>query len=112
AVALGESGQVEPVPRPALAEMLVVEKPVDQPFISIRRRIVDKRTDFFRTRRQTDQIKINAPDEALFADGRIWRDPGRFELGQDESIDGRPAAILFFDAGFGRVLERWDRPEF
>ena len=58
AVGVGVAGQVEPVPRPALAVVRRREQPVDQP--SRRRPATssfDERVDLLRRRRQADQVE-------------------------------------------------------
>src|SRR5438132_6092147 len=91
AVAFREPGQIEPVPSPALAEMLAVEELIHQSLVSVRSRIVDKSTDFLRARRQADQVKIYTTNEPLFADRRIRCDASRLHLGQNEPINRSPA---------------------
>ncbi len=58
---LGEPGDVEPVPSPALAEVGRGEEAVDERFISDRRRIVNKRIDILGRGRQSDQVKRESP---------------------------------------------------
>ncbi len=44
---LGEANEVEPVPRPLLAELRRVEEPIDEPLIGVGRGIVDEAADLF-----------------------------------------------------------------
>ncbi len=73
AAALGKTGCVEPVPRPALAEVFALQEAIDQFVICIRRSVAYKRLDLGRRRRQAVQVEVGAANKTLSANRRVGR---------------------------------------
>ncbi len=92
---LGETGDVEPVPPPALAEVRRGEQTVDERFISDRRRIVDERIDFLGRRRQSDQVERQSACQGRAVGVVRGANVPGFEGRQEEAIDigGGPGTI-------------------
>ena len=111
AVALGEAGQIEPVASPALAEMRPGQQPIDQLVVSVGRGIVHKRRDFFRRRRQADQIEIEPADQLPLAGRRIGLHAGRFHPGENEAVERRAAPGGVFHGRQLDASQRLERPE-
>src|SRR5262249_38628382 len=88
AIAVGITSEVEPVPAPALTEVGQVERAIDEPFPSVGARIRDERFDFFRTRRQTQEIETEPADERPSIGFGTRLDLLRFQTSENETIDG------------------------
>ena len=100
ALALRVARQVEPVPSPALAVLRRCQQAIHHLRERIRRLVGDKRIDFGRRRRQSDQVERRAPQQRDLVRGRPRRDRLRLQFRRDEAIDiGVRTHAAFFTAG-------------
>ena len=112
AVALGEAGQVEPVPAPALAVVRAGQQPIDELVVGVGRRIGDERLDLLRRRRQADQVEVRAANQLAAIGGRVRRNALRFQPRQDEAIDRRAApGFVLATVRQSGPCQRLERPE-
>ncbi len=98
AVALGETGQVEPVPRPAFAVMRAGQQAVDQPFVGRSGPLAlgDESLDFLRRRRQADQVEVRPANQRPRVGGRVGNDAAGFLAARTKrSIGVRPHFMSF-----------------
>ena len=100
-VRVGVPRQVQPASGPAFAILRRREQPIDQPFVSIRRRIVDELVCFCRRRRNADQIEKHSPRERIPIHPRGRLEALRLEPTQHEVVDpiapiARPTHITDF----------------
>ena len=91
AVALGEPGQVEPVPCPSLAVTPVGQEPVDDLGEGVGRGVGDERLDVLGGWGQADEVERGAADQGPATGRRVGGDPSGVELDHEESVDRRPA---------------------
>ena len=93
---LGETHQVEPVPRPALAVLRRSEQAIHHLRESLRRRVVQKRPDLRRLRRQSNQIKIRAPQQRGLFRRRRGLEVLLLQFREQKAVDvhRRPARVL------------------
>ena len=75
AARLAVAHQVEPVPRPALAELRRRQQPIDHLLVGVRRLVLDEGVDLLRRRRQADQVEGHAAQQSALVGGRR-RAPG------------------------------------
>src|SRR5262245_4155232 len=76
--------------------MLVGQQPVNQLFISVRRRVGEKLIYLLRTRRQPYEIQIDTADERLFRRFGRRREAFLFQSRQDEIVDRIAGPTLIF----------------
>ena len=93
---LSKTDQVEPVPRPALAESWRGEQPIDQPLAGVGRGVRHERIDHLRGGRQARQVERDPTREGARAGigGRL--EALGFERGEHEPIDrvARPRGVV------------------
>ena len=89
AVGLREAGDVEPVPRPFLAETGRGQQAVDHRVVSSIRGVGDKGGDFLRRWRQSDDVEVGASDERAGVCGLGETEALGFECRVDEVVDLR-----------------------
>src|SRR5581483_4015064 len=111
AVALGKACQVEPMPPPALAVMLIGEQAVDEALVGIRGWVANERLHLLGLGRQAQQIEKGSPDQVPPVDGGIGLQSLGFKLRKDEAIDGcsYPGAILNSRQYY--LIQRLKRPK-
>ena len=112
AVALGEAGQVEPVPAPALAVVRAGEQFVDDLLEGVRRGVGDemRRSAPASAAGRSDR-NTRAGSASACPPRRRWREPLLLELREDEAIDRRPAPRLVLHRRRLRIRQRLKRPE-
>ena len=74
ALAVGESRQIQPRPRPLLAVVLGLHQPVHEAFISARLVVGEKSRSLLRGGQQADQVQVQPADQR-----RFWRFGRRFD---------------------------------
>ena len=107
---LGVADQIKPMSRPTLAVSRRREQTIDDFFISVRRNVVDKRFDFFRRRRQADQVEAEPTNQGPAIGLDRGLDPCFFELRQEEAIDVVERPTFVFDLGNGGIGEGLKAP--
>src|SRR6185503_4155736 len=100
---------IKPVAGPAFAIMRRRKELVDQMFVSLWIRISDKTLDLFRSRRKTQQIKIDTANECAAVCAGRWGDVFGFEFCNNKAIDGILAGFTF-DFGNRRTNRTLERP--
>ena len=97
-VGLSVPYQVEPVPRPLLTVMRIIEQPLNHAPIGPRRRVSNKARDFLRTGRQTEHVEVGATNPRALVGFRRRIQPAGKKFLKNELINGvsRPAAIIHF----------------
>ena len=93
---VGIAGDVEPVTAPAFAVARRGQQTVHQLLVGVGVEVADERLDFFRRRRQADQVERNPADQGA-AVGRLrWRQALLLHLGEDKGVDGilHPRRVL------------------
>ena len=87
AIGLGESHDVEPVPRPAFAVMRGAEQTLDDSAERARRIVAQERGYLRRSGREPGEIERDAPQQIALARGRGG---GQLALGGQKRVDGIP----------------------
>ena len=94
------------MPPPPFAELRRVQKLIDHSLPGIRSLVLQKCSDLFASRRQTDQLKMDSPEQRrTIGIGRRLQ-IRRFQLGQDEGVDRRPRPIERMDRR-RRIMAQW-----
>ncbi len=109
-VRLGEAHEIEPISCPAFTVVRRFEQAIYDAFISQRRIIGKKGTDFGCRRGEPDEIKCHAPHQSAFV-GRLSGRETRFvELRQDEIIHRRLRPVFVLDGRRRRKSDGLKRP--
>ena len=96
AVCVGVAGEIEPATGPPLAVSWAGEQAIDEAFVGVGRFVGEKRGEFGRRRRQTDEVEMHPAAERGPVGLRRWGKPFFAESGPHEAIDpvSRPAVVL------------------
>src|SRR5207302_7899228 len=111
AVALRETGDVEPVTGPALAVVDIAEEAVEQFVKRIRGSVAQESVHFVRCRRQAEKIEVGSPYQLPFVNRRVRRQAGGFQFGKDEPIRDRATPAFILDRRRRRAAKWLERPE-
>jgi hypothetical protein len=87
AVAVGITGRIQPMARPAFPVVRRLEQPFHLLVIGILRRVRQKCVHFLDRGRQAGQIQVQPPQQSHFVGFRRWFEFLLLEPGQDELID-------------------------
>ena len=104
---------VQPIAAPTLSVMRGGQQAVHNPGKGIGGGVLQEGFGFLGGRRQTNQVKISAPDQSSLIRRRGRLQPLILQPSQDEMVDGgfRPSLVSDFrQRGFVRWLERPKRP--
>ena len=88
AIAVGISGQVEPMSSPTFAKVRGTEKVFDELLVSVGAGVRNEAPDLIGSRGETDKIEIETADECGFVRFARGLEAFFLETGEDEIIDG------------------------
>ncbi len=81
------TGYVQPVPAPSFAVLGRIQQPVHDRGEGIRRRVVQKGFNLLRSRRQSDEIEIDATQQRVPGRSGVRLQPGLMEPCPNEAVD-------------------------
>ena len=88
------AGHVQPVPAPVLPVPRRVEQPPDHFVEGVGGGVVQETFDVLDGRRQAGQVESGSPQEGQLVGRRRRFQTFLFQLGQNESVDGRPRPVF------------------
>ncbi len=110
-VRIGIPGDVQPVPSPANTVLRRFQQALDHFLEGVSRVVCQIRSKFFRSRRQTDQIKRDPTQQRSFVRSLRRTSLAFFKLCQHKGIDGCLNPGCVFDGWNHRIGDRFERPE-
>lgn len=84
---IGVPPQIHPMPSPPFAVPRITQQPIDNVFVSRRRFVREKRPQLLASRRQSDQVEINAPEQDMLLGRGTWFDARGFEFRRDKRVN-------------------------
>ena len=109
-VRIGVAGEIEPMSPPTLAKVGRVEQRIDETRHGVRTRVRNEIGDLSRSRRKTDELKVESPNERPPVGIGNGPKSGGFESGEHEVVDRIPRPREVAHGGKRRGLECPERP--